>query len=193
MRWLAPVGLLLFSLPGLRAQALEIEVRDVRFEQTREDWIIMRIELRAGRNTLPDARNDRFIDDVLVRAIVSYEAPEEGFDFYTAEARIISLETAENRAVYFCLPPEIVERDELRKDPFAWLVELEVLGNTLPIGRDNVSSNIPNAQAVASFQERAAAAQAETVGIFRPHYLAPPGLVRAEDTPSFYRTEPELP
>lgn len=170
-----------------------VEVTEVSFDQVDRDWIAMTITLEAGRNSIPTARSEDFIEDVKVSAILSWQIENGTFDFYTAEVDIIALERREEVDVHFLLPGIIVRRDEIDSEPFAWLVELEVGGNALPITQDKVSESLRSPAAVESLKNNAQEQAGDNDGLLMPIYLAPPGLIRVDGDrlPAYLRKEAE--
>ena len=183
----------LLSFPTfLSAQRGEapVEIRRVQFESEREDWLRVRIELRGNRNPSPTARNDRFVDRVKVTCTLAYQF-ETGFDFYQAEAELIGMEQNQSTDVSFLLPGFIVERDRIRQEPFAYLIELEVGGETLPLQPEGVSPSIrSNPTAAQSLKTRAAAEAEPNDGILVPVYLAPLMFQEGNDAAGYIRRQP---
>lgn len=168
-----------------------MEVRRVQFESEREDWIRVRIELRGNRNPDPTARNDRFVDRIRVSCILAYQF-DTGFDFYRSQAELVGIEQNQTAEVSFLLPGVIVERDRIRQDPFAYLIELEVKGEALPLQEAGVSPSIrSNPTAAQSLKSRAATEAERNDGILVPVYLAPPIFQDGNDTTAYIRREPE--
>jgi hypothetical protein len=163
----------------------EIEVAQVRFETVRgpqgASWYVAAIEL--GIKPGP-ANSSRHVSRVQVGLIVAFEATvglERRWEVYQAEATAVAL--PQGRAVLrFYLPPEIVQRDRLAGEPRYYLIDLGVAGRSLALRRAQVSSNLPNPEAVARFRERAAASLERNRGILRPQALTP--FAHAADGPA---------
>lgn len=169
---------LLIPQTELSAQAENlIRVSNVNFSRVSGAGVQMTVQFQPERNTLPNARNDRFLDDVRLRVFLSYQtdsdAGPEGFDFYRSEVRMVGVESNRRYAVHFFLPQYILDRDRLR-DPFAWIVQFEVDGNLVPLNNDQFDQRaIRDRSAYDSFLSRANAEGAVNDGILVPHYLAP--------------------
>ena len=103
----------------------------------------------------------------------SRPGPKKTFRFFRAEARLPTIEEGDRRSIFFYLPPEIVERDQLREKPFAYLVELSVGGQILATRRGNVSSNLENARQVAHFRQQLDTQSIKNDGILLPIYDTP--------------------
>ena len=175
---------------GLYAQSRPlVEIGRVDFETVRNEWLKVEVSLEANRNERPDARDRRYVDRVLVRCILSYEREKRGgFDFYTAQAEIVSLEQSDDKAVRFYLPGVLVERDRLRSDPFAYLIELEIAGEPQPLQENGVSANLRgNPAAVRSLRSRARTEGADNEGVLRPAYLAPASIQEKTAEPAYIR------
>lgn len=198
---LFPLGLalLLFNPNQLVAQASPVEVVRVDFQQTsgRDRWIQATVELRANQNPLEDARSRDFLDNITVDFFASWQpqgrGAEVGFDFYRSSVRIISMRRGERRNVVFLLPSVVVDRDRLNREPFAYLVELDLDGNRIPLRPNDSSPNLRDRPDVIEQLKTNAASQASrNDGILIPHYLAPEGLVRLDPSSlaQVYRPEP---
>ena len=169
-----------------------IEVDRVDFNSLRNDWIQMEIELSCNGNPAPDARNDKFVEKIGVKAYLAYErdAAEREFDYYTSEVEIIMMEKGDNNNVYFYLPGKIVERDRLRADPFSYYVEITVDGEAQTPQKNARSRNIKSPEILNSFVSRA-----DSDGRVNEHLLMPIYLVtgvdlgRVSDLPAFLRRD----
>ncbi len=158
-----------------------VSVNSVRFSREkitegRNYWLEIEVEIMGGSNSSPDALNERYVDDILVTLGLGYSlesGESKRFRFFNAQARIPTLEENVRRSIFFYLPPEVVERDNLRAEPFAYLVELSVKGQALPTRRENVSTNLKNASLVDSFRERLASLAVENEGVLLPIYHTP--------------------
>ncbi|MEM0966775.1 MAG: hypothetical protein AAGJ81_11555 [Verrucomicrobiota bacterium] len=204
-RALTPLALflLLSSFPAfLSAQeAPEIKVTNVRFDRVGNDWIVPTIQIEAGKNPSPDARDRDFLDDVLFTIYVCFEvdAPEGGnqYSFYRSTVRIISLESSKRYSMKFYLPGVVRDRDDLKVDPFAWLIEMEAGGQKVAPAADQAGGNIQvSPEGFANFLSKANSEGAVNDGILLPIYLAPIFIVNESrpnlrDVPSFYRFEPD--
>jgi hypothetical protein len=169
-----------------------IQVDRVDFNSLRDDWIQMEIELSCDGNPAEDARNDRFVEKIGVKAYLAYErdASAREFDYYTSEVEIVIMEKGDDNNVYFYLPGKIVERDQLNTDPDFYYVEVSVNGEPQKPQDNAMSSNIPNLEILNSFKTRA-----DSEGSVNEHVLMPIYLVtgvelgRVSDLPSFLRRD----
>lgn len=177
----------------------EVEVRNVRFDSVGDNWMMVTIQLRPDENTMPDAISRDFIDNVKIDFFMGFEVDrsnrDESFDFYRSSARIISMQRRQSYNVHFFLPGVIRDRDNLRRDPFAWVVQIEVDGNQVPLRESQYSRNsLRSREAYDSLVSNANAAGAANDGKLVPVYLAPEYIVRESrinfrDVPAYYRFE----
>ena len=178
----------------LNAQADPVEVVRVRFDTNvgRDNWKLVNIELRTNLNPLENARDRNFIDNITLDLYLSYQLADESFDFYRSQVRIVSLRRGDRRNVIFAIPGQIVERDRLRNEPFAYLVQIDIDGNTVPLRDTHVSPNIRgNAEAAERIVSEAGSQANRNDGVLQPHYLIPEGVIRVDPntTPPYLRTE----
>ena len=141
-------------------------------------WLEVEVEIEGGPNPDPNAFNRRFVDNVRVFlglgfSLESRPRLEKAFRFFRAEARLPTIEEGDRKSIFFYLPSEIVERDQLREKPFAYLVELSVGGQPLATRRGNTSSNLENARQVAHFRQRLETQAIKNDGILLPIYHTP--------------------
>jgi hypothetical protein len=169
-----------------------IEVDAVDFNKPGDDWAQMEIQLSCNENTLPDAKNPDFVDDVTVTAYVTYASDDKPgeFSYYMSEVVIVSMERGEKYNVYFYLPGLIVDRDGLKDEPEYYFVELSVGDVKMPLegGSAAMSRSITSPQALESMISNAKAADSDNKGTFMPYYLAPAEyLGRVSRLPTFRR------
>jgi hypothetical protein len=170
-----------------------VVIRDVKFENAKDDWIVAEIKLDAIKNPKEDARDKNYVDNIKVTLTVAFEVqatgvPKNTYDFYKSELEVVSIKAAEPKYVYFLLPGVIVERDKLKKDPFAWMVELEVDGEKLEPTDDHISKSLQKL-GVQNFLSKANAGISQTENLLMPVYLAPGGIFKYKDLPIFIRKE----
>lgn len=169
-----------------------VAVRRVDFNQVgrgQESWIEMAVTLNGGPGADPAATNPDFNNLVTVRVSLGFQhgrSGEPAFTFYRAQATLVSLERNRDATVSFYLPPEIVRRDRLQREPYAWMIELEVGGQALPGRREHVSRSLNSAEVIASFRARVEADAPQTEGQLLPVYLTP-FYGRGSEMPSFVR------
>lgn len=158
-----------------------VRVSQVKFTREklapgRSHWLEIEVKIEGGPNPSRDALNRRFVDNIGISLGLSFSLEShknKGFRFFSAEALIPTLEEGDRRSIFFYLPPEVVARDNLRVEPFAYLVDLSVEGQTLPTRRENVSSNLKGADLVIGFRKRLASLAAENDGVLLPIYHTP--------------------
>ena len=171
-----------------------IEVRDVTFSELRSESIMMAVELRAVRDS---GTQDEHISDVKVTVYAAWgdqgKTDPESLSFYRSAAEIVAIEVNDTVTVPFVLSGAVADRDELRKDPFGYYIEIEVDGEAIPYDDKMVSQTIRgNNAAIRSIKERGDGEDGTANdGLFLPIYLAPFGLEGASirDIPFFRRSE----
>lgn len=172
-----------------------ILVKDVKFSRATDDWIVAMIKLDAIENHKEDARDKDYIENIKVTLTVAYEpnysgAPKGQYDFYRSDLEIIAMKAAAPKHVYFALPGIIVKRDRLDKDPFAWMVELEVDGEKIEATKDHISDKLKKGGAAQSFITKANTSVSENENLLVPSYLAPEFL-KFKDQPDYIRKDVE--
>lgn len=157
------------------AQDIPAEVTDINFRSLRDDWVQMEIKIRANRNTAEDAKNERFVDNIKVMAYLGYERDSrtKTFDFYKAQAEIISIEQGKQKEVHFFMPGVVIDRDRLPKKPPYYFVALEVDGTVLPLSNNSYSQSSLNKDALRSMKQKADAESEPNDFILMPSYNAP--------------------
>lgn len=183
MKRLLTLALSLFCLANLGlAQADDIvQVDNIKFKNLREDWVQMEVSLRANRNTMEGARNERFVDNIIVTGYFAYEVKSSpsGFEFYKAQVEVISIEQGKKQNVYFFMPGVVAERDRLPKTPEYYFVSLEVNGQIMKMTNNAYSSKL-NETSIVSMKNRADAEADKNQFILKPHYSAPLTFIGAD-------------
>ena len=132
--------------------------------------------------------NKDWVDKVKVTVTLAYESTSpqakkmgnagQSFAFYRSSATILTMKRDGQASVFFYLPGDVVERDGLKKDPYGYLVELEVDGTPVVIDKFGgagraVSKTIKSQQVMAGFKDMAGQGVMENAGILRPQYQVP--------------------
>ena len=179
-------------------------VRSVPFQQTKlggqvNPWNRMQVEIQA--NTVPEAKpaaagetkvaNKKWVDKVKVTVTQIYKttsAKPEDWNYYRSSVTVLTIEVNQPRSVLFYLPGDVVKRDNLKKEPDYYYVQLEVGGNEEPLFAptgvvlaDQKQALHKDLQTKAKFDPAKDAADrgvVSTPGILRPQYL-----VLYSDTP----------
>lgn len=195
-RQVVVIHLCLILIPWAFAQAQQtplIEVEQVRFQVLRDQWLRCEVRLRSLGN--PREANPRFVSNITVDPILSFQRRDGEFLFFRARAQVVAIEQNQRAVVAFYLPGIIVRRDDLR-EPFAYLLDVVAAGEPQPYGRDWVSANIrENPQAILSLRNRALESANTTDGILRPAYLAPSEIVQpvnVRELPIYQRLESDF-
>lgn len=189
-------ALLLAIATGLaQAQSVapEVSVRSVKFSYPRVDGAqgtAMEAEIELDvRGTNVVGWNPRFVDNVRVALMLGVQTRGRtgaDFQYYYAEAEAVTLE-AGTRAMRFYLPPEVVKRDSLSGDAYAFFVELAVDGRALPPQRASVSETLRDRARFDVFTQKITEARATTDGILVPQHQFMTGLRDARETPAVIR------
>jgi hypothetical protein len=171
-------------------EGASVAVRSVKFTTVRpvgssDGWLEAAVEVVVAANPAAGPAG-RFADRVAVTLNLSLGTHEAAFFRSTAEA--VSLETG--RATFrFYLPPEILRREQMNTDPYAYAVELSTRGRPAPMSGEAVASVVRSPEALRSFKDRVARSAPLNDGVLVPQYLSPFAATYAADTPSFVRRD----
>ncbi|MFW6218278.1 MAG: hypothetical protein ACOC4K_04715, partial [Verrucomicrobiota bacterium] len=169
-----------------------ITVQRLDFNSLQDDWIQMEVELRANRNTLEDARDPGYVEDIKITLYVGYlmDEAERKFDYYTSDVEIVIMERNDTNHVYFYLPGLIAERDRLRDEPDFYYAEVSIGGEEQPPQENAMSGNIPNLEILEKFISNANSEGAVNEDKLMPIYLVPGDRIgRVRDLPIFLRRD----
>lgn len=160
---------------GLLAQDAPAQVDNIKFKNLDDDWVEMEVKIKAFKNTAPDAKNERFVDNIKVLGYIAYERDRKAraFDFYKAEVEVISIEQGKTENVYFYMPGVVVKRDRLPKTPPYYFVALEINGEMLAIDNRAYSKSTLNDDTIRSMKAKADAESKKNDYILKPSYNAP--------------------
>lgn len=184
------------------AAAQPVTVQNVRFARDRAPgvdghWLEAAVELRGGPSIEGgEGHAARFNSrlEVVFQAAYAVGDPAGGrYEFYRSRAKIAALAQNQRAFVYFYLPPEVVDRDRLEREPYAWRVALAVDGQPLPNAPEQYSRTLGEPQAAQSFLRRITEDAPKNDGVLLPIYLTPfyqRESGRFRDLPSFIRHEP---
>lgn len=173
----------LFSASAVNAAGgpQPVEIEDVKFNTNvgQLKWTQCEIKLKPGNNPDPKAPNRDYVDNVKVTLSLGYvrDSKEKTFFFYQSSMTLVTLESQKNKIISFFLPREIVERDNLSKEPDYWLIQLEVDGKELNPKTDHMSSNLHSREALNSFKGKPFS---DTDGILVPAHRSPYGYGAGE-------------
>lgn len=191
MRSVLPLILLTFLAGSLKAG---IEIEDVSFSELRSKSILMAVELKATRDS--DSR-DKYISDVKVTVYASWgdggKTDLESLKFYRTAAELVAIEVNNTATIPFILSGAVADRDELRKDPFGYYIEVQINGEVVPFAAEMASPSIrANPNAIRSIKQRGDGQEGiSNDGLFVPYYLSTYGLENANirSLPFFRRSE----
>ena len=163
------------------AQDSAAQVDNIKFKNLSDDWVEMEVQIKANRNLSPDAKNERFVDNIKVLGYFAYVRDRKArtFDFYKAEVEVISIEQGKTENVYFYMPGIVVKRDRLPKEPPYYFVALEINGQVLPIDSRAYSKSTLTDDTIRSMKTKADAESEPNDFILKPSYNAPLGLIGA--------------
>ena len=163
------------------AQDSAAQVDNIKFKNLSDDWVEMEVQIKANRNLSPDAKNERFVDNIKVLGYFAYVRDRKArtFDFYKAEVEVISIEQGKTENVYFYMPGIVVKRDRLPKEPPYYFVALEINGQVLPIDSRAYSKSTLNDDTIRSMKTKADAESEPNDFILMPSYNAPLALIGA--------------
>jgi len=171
----------------------ELAVRSVKFSYPRVDGpqgSAMEAEVELDvRGSGAAAGNPRFVDNVCVALMLAVQGRGRTgaeFHYYYADAEAVTLE-AGSRFMRFYLPADIVRRDGLSGDAYAWFVELAVEGKVLPPLRGNVSESLRSRDRFDVFRQKITEARPATDGILVPQHQFLTGHRDGRDTPAVIR------
>jgi len=191
------ITIVLFFIPSISySEDAPIKVNRVKFGRENVlgliDWYEIAIELEGRRIPGMDTLNPRFLNNVGVRLNLCYKVNAisgKEFQYFQSTVKIISLEKGNKRISYFYLPPEIIQRDRIGLNPFAYLVEIEMEGTPLSLGEKNISPTLSDPSRLFNFKARVASEAAKNAGVLQPIYHTPFYNMRKklEESPSYYR------
>ncbi len=145
------------TVPTVEVGQVDFEYEDLQIYE--DDLLQVEVEFQFGQNPKPDAPSPRWVDKVLVTLTIAFVVDEEArqregvsFRAYQATARLVAVEAEEDTTLYFYLPHEIVQRDRISGDPFAYLVEFEVDGETIQRPEGRPYRNASNRTTVEAFK-----------------------------------------
>jgi len=169
-----------------------IQVEKVSFDKvSRNDILRARIQLSTTGNPSNTAQDPRFLDDVQLDFFLSFGDKRNGYYFYASQVNIVSLKQGKLYVVDFFIPGEIVDRDRLNTNPFAFLLNFRVGDFEIPFDSSYASSNMLSENARSAFVAKADEARAVNDGIMLPSYDAPfyLSLEQSENYPPFRRIQ----
>jgi hypothetical protein len=188
---LLTLSLLIANLAFAEDPAAQVD--NIKFNNLSDDWVEMEVKIKANRNLAPDAKNERFVDNIKVLGYFAYQdSKTKAFDFYKAEVEVISIEQGKTEHVYFYMPGVVVKRDRLPKEPPYYFVALEINGQVQPIDNRAYSKNLSD-DSIRNMKTKADAESEKNDFILKPSYNAPLGLIgaRPSDMAPLIRREPK--
>ena len=174
---------------GLEAS---VSVREIQFSKVDEfaskgDWLECSLLMEVRRDSSDrERKNPDYIDGIVVTLMLGIElgrssSSERQFEFYDAEANLVSLPEGRH-IVRFYLPPEVVERDRIGQQVHSYLIRLSrgerVLG-------ESVSRNLERASIRDRFLARIDSDATENQGILLAQPFTPFVVAYPDDTPSY--------
>ena len=180
------------------AQPVPVEVDRVSFRTVAEDWWQATVELRTLGDPAPGAGSPDFASGVGLTLSVAFRPESEDADggsrfaFYRSAVHLPALERGGAGIIPFYLPGAVVRRDRLPTRPFAWVVQLSVGDEALPVRRGQFGGEIRTRESYENFLRRARAEAPLQNGVFRPVYRTPARIVTSggidrREIPAFAR------
>ncbi|MGB0415332.1 MAG: hypothetical protein ACPGKS_00635 [Coraliomargarita sp.] len=181
----------LFTLLVSAASGQDVTVDKVKFNALRDYWVEIEIQLTCNGNSAPDARDSKFLENIVVKPYLAYGKGDSAdeFVYFTSEVEILVMEQRDKNNVYFYLPGAVMKRDGL-KYPKYYYIELEVNGEIVPPTNNAFKgvdlTSIPNMK---SMTESGAAINED---VLLPVYYTPAEQLRGvRDLPVFRRSDPQ--
>lgn len=179
------VGYLLSA--GALLESADLEVVRIDFELVNQDgardpWYEVAIVVSVETGDRLAGANPRFANDIAVSLALATEVNRErgtAYEFYATQIEFPTLEVGQH-VVRFYLPPEIVKRDRVRGEPFAFEVEV-ISGDQLETSL--VSRNLQRPNALQRFHSQVVA-NASASSEMRPQYRTPFAWSYPRDTPN---------
>ena len=178
------------SLINASGAFASVSVRDVEFNRvddqtSSDDWLECSIEVEVRRDTQDlTRRRPDYVDDLVVELMLGVESNvrgQNGFEFFEAEAALVSLKEGRH-LVRFYLPPEIVERDSVRNEVHSFLIRLTRSGTVV---EEQVSRELEGTNVLDSFLNRVDSEAAHNNAILLPQFKTPFRIAYPGKTPSF--------
>lgn len=157
------------------SQNTPVIVKDIEFDFVDsgvkdDEHLRIAVELTGGTNSDANAVNSRFVDDIEVKVVLAFEVGPKKYECFESKAEIVTLETGEDVIVRFYMAPEIIERQQLPREPFAYLAEISVAGEQLPMSKDAVSNLLANPERLSSFNTHVRSGSSKNEGLLVPIY-----------------------
>ncbi len=167
--------------------ASELEVLRVDFDLVKQEgapdpWYEIAIAVSVEQGEAKPGANPRFADDITVSIALATEVNRDRgrvYEFYASRVEYPALEVGQH-LIRFYLPPEIVKRDRVRGEPFAY--EIEILSPD-GLGYSLVSRNLQAPAALQRFHSQLAANKSAG-SAFVPQHKTPFAWLYPRDTPN---------
>jgi hypothetical protein len=191
------------ALHAQQATVPRVTVGDVDFDYDElglypEEVLRMGVEFTFDDNPDPAALNEKWIDRVKVTVWIMFtnedaEGEQPKFFAYQSAAHLVSVEADEDTTIYFYLPYEIVDRDNLQSDPFGYLVEFEVDGEKVTRPEGDAFRIQSSRVSVEQFKSNIEPELDKTAGLFmNQHQFDPSRTIPAHrESPTFYEPAEE--
>ncbi|MGF1447990.1 MAG: hypothetical protein ACFB20_01085 [Opitutales bacterium] len=193
----------LYAQPSANVPTVEVGQVDFEYEDLQlyeDDLLQVEVEFEFGNNPNPSAPSPEWIDKVLVTLTIAFVLDEETAQragtrirAYQTTARLVSVEANEDTTIYFYLPHEIVQRDRISGEPFAYLVEFEVDGDPIPRPGGRAYDNSSGRTTVEAFKSAVNPELSKTEGFLLTQQQLDPSRVIAIHRPAptfFFPSEP---
>lgn len=167
-----------------------VSVDGVKFKSVKDDWLMCEIKISTGKNIMPEAPSEDFIENVKVRLYLGFKNNSflDGIDYYYSEVTIIVLERGDKNFVRFYIPGKKLDMYRYNKPQYFYA---EIVCDKMvfsPKSR-SFSTSFKNIESLNNFVKKAKAGSFTNFGQLVPSYLTPLAISGADlDAPVYLRT-----
>ena len=166
-----------------------VSVDKVKFTVLKDDWLMSEVQISTGRNTLPDAVSEKFVENVGIRLYLGFENSNSngGVDFYFSEATAVILERGDKNKVRFYIPGKVMDMYRYNKPQYYYA---EITVNKMPLSPRSLafSPRFQSDDSLKNFVKKAKVESVKNLGRLIPSYLTPANIVASDsDAPAYLR------
>lgn len=166
-----------------------VSVDKVKFTSLKDDWLMSEVEITTGRNILPKAVSEKFVENVGVRLYLGFENTNinGGVDFYYSEATAIILERGDKNTVRFYIPGKVIDMYRYNKPQYYYA---EITVNQMPLSPRSraFSPRFQSEDSLKNFVKKAKVGSVKNIGRLIPSYLTPVNIAGSySDAPAYLR------
>ena len=109
-----------------------VSVHKIKFTSLQNDWLMSEVEIHTGRNTLPGAFSERYIENVNVGLYLGFKNDKiaGGIDYFYSEVIAMILERGDKNTVRFYIPGKEIEMNRYHKPDYFYA---ELTAKRIPI------------------------------------------------------------